>query len=132
MNHQADDAVDEAQATMVAHLVLFSPDLWAQQLWQWLDRCSKRAPRATSVAMREQVDGAIVFVSPARSGGCTLAIWHVPWCGGPACAADYFFFAEPHQTASLASENPSRSKDRSGTYEGHAICVCCSPPRGCS
>jgi orotidine-5'-phosphate decarboxylase len=64
MNHQADDAaVDEAQATMAAHLVLFSPDLWAQQLWQWLDRCSKRALRATSVAMREQVDGAIVFVA---------------------------------------------------------------------
>ncbi|KAG1654147.1 hypothetical protein FOA52_006694 [Chlamydomonas sp. UWO 241] len=50
--------------------VLFSLDLWAQQLWRWLDRDAKVALRSVSQAMRSQVDGSIqVVVSP--SAGCS-------------------------------------------------------------
>ncbi|KAG1654775.1 hypothetical protein FOA52_008349 [Chlamydomonas sp. UWO 241] len=48
-----------AHATAVSHAVLFSRDLWRDQLWQWLDCGSKRAPRATSVEMHDQVDAAL-------------------------------------------------------------------------
>ncbi|KAG1676481.1 hypothetical protein FOA52_002301 [Chlamydomonas sp. UWO 241] len=57
---------EAAAATEKAHAVLFSPDLWLQQLWRWLDRDSKAALRGASVAMRRQVDGSIeVVASPA-------------------------------------------------------------------
>ncbi|KAG1673099.1 hypothetical protein FOA52_013169 [Chlamydomonas sp. UWO 241] len=41
--------------TASADEVLFSPDLWLQQLWPWLDRDSKAALCGLSIAMRGQL-----------------------------------------------------------------------------
>ncbi|KAG1681610.1 hypothetical protein FOA52_014118 [Chlamydomonas sp. UWO 241] len=57
--HATSDAVDAA---------LFSPDLFLDQLWQWLDRESKRALRSVSVAMRKQLAGAVVVVASPDKG----------------------------------------------------------------
>ncbi|KAG1664030.1 hypothetical protein FOA52_010449 [Chlamydomonas sp. UWO 241] len=77
----ADEAAVAAHATAVANEVLFSLDLWAQQLWRWLDRDAKVALRSVSQAMRSQVDGSIqVVVSP--SAGCSsdeLALTLTRW-----------------------------------------------------
>jgi hypothetical protein len=56
------------RATSVAHEVLFSPDLWPQQLWRFLDRESKRSLRGVSRGMRIQVDAAIEVVSSPTAG----------------------------------------------------------------
>jgi hypothetical protein len=48
--------------------VLFSGDLWTQQLWQWIDSDSKRALRGVSKRMRSQVDGAITRVASPSAG----------------------------------------------------------------
>jgi hypothetical protein len=71
MNLHQDAAMidtDDAHATAVAHGVLFSPDLWLAQLWQRLDRGSKRALRGVSRAMRDQVDGAVAVVESPAAG----------------------------------------------------------------
>ncbi|KAG1655961.1 hypothetical protein FOA52_005216 [Chlamydomonas sp. UWO 241] len=67
---------------MGSNLVLFSPDLWAE-LWRWLDRGSKAAMRSVSVAMRDQVDAAVVRVASSPEAGFTakqlksaLVRWH--------------------------------------------------------
>jgi hypothetical protein len=67
VNVEAEEEEAVSHATEVFHSVLFSPDLWPQQLWQHLDCGSKRALRATSVAMREQVDACIVMVVSPRA-----------------------------------------------------------------
>ncbi|KAG1654773.1 hypothetical protein FOA52_008347 [Chlamydomonas sp. UWO 241] len=57
-----------AHATAVSHAVLFSHDLWRDQLWQWLDCGSKRALRATSVEMHDQVDAAVTALASPEAG----------------------------------------------------------------
>jgi hypothetical protein len=70
-----------AAATESAHAVLFSEDLWAAELWRWLDVGSKVALRGVSRAMRRQVDGSVqVVASPACGFSATqlshaLAMW---------------------------------------------------------
>ncbi|KAG1676123.1 hypothetical protein FOA52_004963 [Chlamydomonas sp. UWO 241] len=57
-----------AHATAMSHAVLFSRDLWRDQLWQWLDCESKRALRATSVKMHDQVDAAVTALASPEAG----------------------------------------------------------------
>ncbi|KAG1662177.1 hypothetical protein FOA52_006397 [Chlamydomonas sp. UWO 241] len=60
---------DEGEAAAVAyHAVLFSPDLWALELFPWLDRASKVALRCVNKAMRSQVDASIEVVASPVSG----------------------------------------------------------------
>ncbi|KAG1661155.1 hypothetical protein FOA52_002530 [Chlamydomonas sp. UWO 241] len=63
-----DDADDDDAATEIAHSVLYSPDLWPQHLWRWLDRGSKAVLRCVSVDMRKQVDPCVAFVSSPEAG----------------------------------------------------------------
>ncbi|KAG1665404.1 hypothetical protein FOA52_015814 [Chlamydomonas sp. UWO 241] len=64
----AAEAREAVRATSVAHSVLFSRDLWPQQLWQFLDGESRRTLRGTSSAMRVQVDACVTVVASPERG----------------------------------------------------------------
>jgi hypothetical protein len=62
---EADAALESASAR---EQVLFSEDLWTQQLWRWLDPDAKAALRAVSKGMRIQVDWAVEVLASRSSG----------------------------------------------------------------
>jgi hypothetical protein len=59
--------LEAGDATELAHAVLFSPDLFPK-VFLCLDGGSKHALRASSVAMRDQVDGCIEVVASPEEG----------------------------------------------------------------
>jgi hypothetical protein len=67
-DNDAAAAVDDDAETEIAHSVIFSPDLWPQHLWRWMDRSSKAAMRCVSVALRDQVDACIEVVASPEAG----------------------------------------------------------------